>query len=76
MENFVYGFVVDMDVDIFGCVEKCMYGNLEVDKIGLKYFKNVKKIKKFLERYIKMYLFLCDDGKNELIYLESIYILK
>lgn len=47
MENFVYGFVVDMDEDILCCVEKCMYGNLEVDKIGLKYFKSVKKLKSF-----------------------------
>lgn len=77
MENFVYGFVADMDVDIPGRVEKRTYGNPEADKIGPKHSKNVKKIKKPLERHTKTYSPLGDDGKNELIFFkESIYTLK
>lgn len=77
MENFVYGFVADMNVDIPGRVEKRTYGNPEADKIGPKHSKSVKKIKKHLERHTKTYSPLCDDGKNELIFFkESIYTLK
>lgn len=77
MENFVYGFVADMDEDIPRRVEKRTYGNPEADKIGPKHSKSVKKIKKSLERHTKTYSPLCDDGKNELIFFkESIYTLK
>lgn len=77
MENFEYGFVADMDVDIPGRVEKRTYGNPEADKIGPKRSKSVKKIKKPLERHTKTYSPLGDDGKNELIFFkESIYTLK
>lgn len=43
MENFVYGFVADMDVDIPGRVEKRTYGYPEADKIGPKHSESVKK---------------------------------
>lgn len=76
MENFEYGFVADMDVDIPGRVEKRTYGNPEADKIGPKRSKNVKKIKKPLERHTKTYSPLCDDGKNELIFFKRVSTLK
>lgn len=74
MENFVYGFVADMDVDIPGRVVKRTYGNPEADKIGPKHSKSVKKIKKPLERQTKTYSPLCDDGKNELTFFLREYL--
>lgn len=55
----------DMDVDIPGRVEKRTYGNPEADKIGPKHSKNVKKIKKPLERHTKTYSPLCDDESDD-----------
>lgn len=55
-----------------GRVEKRTYGNPEADKIGPKHSKNVKKIKKPLERHTKTYSPLCDDGKNELIFFKRV----
>lgn len=68
MENFVYGFVADMDVDIPGRVVKRTYGYPEADKIGPKHSESVKKNKNPLERHTKTYSPLCDDDKNELIF--------
>lgn len=78
MENFVCGFVADMDVDIPGRVEKRTYGYPEADKIGPKHSESVKKTKTPLEIHTaETYSPLCDEGKNELIFFkEGIYTLK